>query len=661
MSIVNSIRTKLATVIITLFIFSLGILSGLNYWQAKTIIKSNVQNEIASLAKSTSSEIAATLNNSEIELATIARSPLIINGNRSTIQAYLASELNKNQNLYEAIVWSDTSGNLIDAHGESGNISNAPFFKSAMNGETIISDPAVAEKTGNQVVVISMPIKNGDNIIGMLFGVTKVDFLQKIISEIKLYETGTVHIVRKDGLTIFHPNKDLVNKFNALTDANSSSNLKTAMEKALNGQSGTITNNYADGEKYLSYEPIKGTNWSIWITVPLKETTAVLDSFTWVTLVTIIIVLLIVSGAIFYIAEKISKPIKILEKAANCIAGGNLNISKITISSKDELGRLAFAFETMVKNLRGLVHKIGDSSQQVADSSEELTASAEQSAQAANSVATSISETATAVEDQAITIYNAMTLIEKIATTIHQESVKTQNTVNIVNEAVNSAKKGDKAADTAIKQMSNIRKKVDNSANVVGELGEYSKEIGQIVETISNIAGQTNLLALNAAIEAARAGEQGRGFAVVADEVRKLAEQSQEAAKHISGIIGDIQRKTEDAVNVMLDGTQEVRQGSEIVTQAGEAFRDIDKHISEVATIAQESADDMNKLTIASQKVLDSMKKTQQISHDISGQTQSISAATEEQSASMEEIASSSQSLANLAQNLQTAIRNFRV
>ncbi len=647
--------------IITLFIFSLGILSGLNYWQAKKLIQNNVQNEISSLAKSTSIEISAILNNSKTELATISRSPIITNGDRSTIQTYLASELNKNKDLYEAIVWSDTSGNLIDSHGEAGNISKAPFFKSAMNGETMISDPSIAEKTGNQVVAISMPVKNGDRITGMLFGVTKVDFLQKFISDIKLYETGTAHIVRKDGLTIFHPTKDLVNNFNALTDPNSSAELKIAMENAMNGTSGTIINKYSVGEKYLSYEPISGTNWSIWITVPVKETTAVLSSFTWITLITILIVLLIVSGVIFYIAEQISKPIKILEKAANCIASGDLSLSKITVSSKDELGHLALAFETMVKNLRGLVHKIGSSSEQVAASSEELTASAEQSAQAANSVAISISETATAVEDQSTTIYKAMTMVEKIAAEMQQQSNKTQNTVTIVGGAVNSAKIGDETVSTAINQMNNIRKAVDNSANVVGELGEYSKKIGQIVETISNIAGQTNLLALNAAIEAARAGEQGRGFAVVADEVRKLAEQSQEAAKQISGIIGDIQSKTEDAVKVMIDGTQEVRQGSDIVIQAGEAFRDIDKHISEVATIAQGSADDMNQLVIASQTILESMRKSEQISHDISGQTQSISAATEEQSASMEEIASSSQSLATLAQDLQTEVNKFRV
>ena len=584
---INRIRTKLAMVIVTLFIFSLGILSGLNYWQAKKIIQNNVQNEIASLAKSTSGEISAILNNSKTELATIARSPIIMTGDRSAIQAYLASEQIKNNDLYEAIVWIDTSGNLIDSHGGTGNASNAPFFKSAINGETLVSDPAITEMTGNQVVAISMPIKNGDRITGILLGVTKVDFFQKLISEIKLYETGTVHIVRKDGLTIFHPNKDLVNKFNALTDSNSSSEIKTAMKKATHGESGTLTNNDADGEKYLSYEPINGTSWSIWITVPVKETTAVLNSFTWITLMTILIVLLIVSGAIYYIAEQISKPIRILENAANCIAGGDLSVAKITISSKDELGHLASAFETMVKNLRNLVHKIGSSSEQVATSSEELTASAEQSAQAANSVAISISETATAVEDQATAIYKAMTMVEKIATTLQLQADKTQNTVNIVSSAVNSAKTGDKTVNTAINQMNNIRKTVDNSATVVGELGEYSKKIGQIVETISTIAGQTNLLALNAAIEAARAGEHGRGFAVVADEVRKLAEQSQEAAKQISGIIGDIQSKTENAVKVMIDGTQEVRQGSEIVTQAGEAFRDIDKHISEVATIAQ--------------------------------------------------------------------------
>lgn len=209
--------------------------------------------------------------------------------------------------------------------------------------------------------------------------------------------------------------------------------------------------------------------------------------------------------------------------------------------------------------------------------------------------------------------------------------------------------------------MISIWKTVDNSAQVVAELGERSKEIEQIVEAISGIASQTNLLALNAAIEAARAGEQGRGFAVVAEEVRKLAEQSQEAAKQIAKLISDIQGKTGEAVTAMVNGTQEVRRGTEVVDQAGRAFKDINGHVQEVAGIAQGTADGLIRLTAESQQILEGILDVKRTSQEISGQTQTISAASEEQSASVEEIAHSSQHLANLADQLQIIVAKFNL
>ena len=224
-----------------------------------------------------------------------------------------------------------------------------------------------------------------------------------------------------------------------------------------------------------------------------------------------------------------------------------------------------------------------------------------------------------------------------------------------------AASEGNKAVDTAIGQMISIWKTVDNSAQVVAELGERSKEIEQIVEAISGIASQTNLLALNAAIEAARAGEQGRGFAVVAEEVRKLAEQSQEAAKQIAKLISDIQGKTGEAVTAMVNGTQEVRRGTEVVDQAGRAFKDINGHVQEVAGIAQGTADGLIRLTAESQQILEGILDVKRTSQEISGQTQTISAASEEQSASVEEIAHSSQHLANLADQLQIIVAKFNL
>ncbi|TWH45652.1 methyl-accepting chemotaxis protein [Sporomusa sp. KB1] len=656
----KSIKVKLLVAIITLFVVTLAALAGLNYWQAKKILTKDIEVEITNLVQNSGKEIGMWLSGTVTEMATIARSPLAVSGNREGIAPYLGAELARNK-MYENILWIDSTGNYFDSKGETGNLADRDYFKQGIKGETVISDPVMSKGTGKLIVVIAVPIQANGRIIGVLAGPVNIEEVEKKVLGIKVGKTGYAFLLRKDGLTIIHPNKEIANKTNVLTDSNANPALKAAEEKMVQGESGLASYNYDGSSKYLAYAPIAGTSWSIGVNVPASEVTGKLDAFTWVSIGTIMVVLIIASLAILMIASRISKPLQTLEAAANGIAAGDLRMAEINVNSQDELGHLARAFETMTGNLHNLVRQIGSTSEQVAASSEELTANADQSAQAASQVAGSIVETAQGAARQTSAVTKAVDFMQQITSEARQQADKTRNAVNIASRAVNSAAEGNKAVTTAVSQMNSIKQTVDNSAQVVVELGERSKEIGQIVETIAGIASQTNLLALNAAIEAARAGEQGRGFAVVAEEVRKLAEQSQEAAKKIAELISDIQGKTENAVTAMTNGTQEVKRGYEVVDQAGIAFRDINGHVKEVADIAQDAANGMDELAFNSEKVLETVKEVETISREIASQAQTVSAATEEQSASMEEIASSSQNLAELAEQLQNVVSRFKV
>jgi len=363
----------------------------------------------------------------------------------------------------------------------------------------------------------------------------------------------------------------------------------------------------------------------------------------------------------FYITRMITRPLHTMVLVCEEFAAGDFRDKPRKLARKDEIGQLADALANMRGHLRTVLKQVNEAAEQVAASSEELTASAEQSAQAANQVAGSISEVATGAEKQVHAINETRLVVEQMSSGIQQVATNTDLVAGKSAQAAETAKTGGKSVEKAVNQMAHIEQTVNHSAQVVTMLGARSKEIGQIDDTISGIAGQTNLLALNAAIEAARAGEQGRGFAVVAEEVRKLAEQSQDAAKKIATLISEIQGDTDKAVVAMSAGTREVKIGTEVVTTAGHAFGVIAVLVTEVSSQVQEISTAVQQMASGSQQIVSSVQVIDGLSKNAAAEAQTVSAATEEQSASMEEIASSSQSLAKMAQDLQEAVSKFRV
>lgn len=360
-----------------------------------------------------------------------------------------------------------------------------------------------------------------------------------------------------------------------------------------------------------------------------------------------------------FVARRISRPLCQVVESAQNIAKGDLRIRTIQYDSNDEIGDMLKAFTIMTDNLRTVIGQVAKSAEQVAAASEELTASSEQSAQAAGQVAETVTNVAMGAANQLGAVEQTVSVVGEMASGIHQIA-KTANTVSLKSdETAKAASVGGDAVRQAENQMELIKNSVTQSAQVVQNLGVHSQQIGQIIDVISGIAGQTNLLALNAAIEAARAGEQGRGFAVVADEVRKLAEQSQDATQKIAEIIRDIQLETNTAVETMNKGTSEVAKGTEVISTTGERFNFIESMIQKLNEEIKEISAAAQEISTSSNQVVHSVDSVKVVASGISGDTQTISAATEQQSASMQEIAASSQALANMATELQAIVSKF--
>ena len=375
--------------------------------------------------------------------------------------------------------------------------------------------------------------------------------------------------------------------------------------------------------------------------------------------IAIVVVALVVISRL--IANGITNPLSNMVELFRLLRKGDFRRSDLIDPNRgDEFGVMSQAIRDMRQTVADLLKKTANSSEQLAASSQELTASANQASQASEQVAQSVTKSAGEVVEQQRDVGDSLDAINAAMTSIENIG-KTADTVSAhATKANNQATVGNQAVDQAVNQIISVEKIVNDSATTVDKLGKRSQEIGQIVEAISGIAEQTNLLALNAAIEAARAGEHGRGFAVVSEEVRKLAEESQNAAQKIATLIGDIQSETASAVDSMQKGNAAVRAGTESVEKLRDTFEDIRSATDNVAVEAKNMVKELDAIAKATMKIRDNSQAISNKSANVSQEMESVSAAAEQQSASAEEISSASDELSKLAQDLQNSLQAFK-
>ncbi|MDK2947990.1 MAG: methyl-accepting chemotaxis protein [Methanolobus sp.] len=497
------------------------------------------------------------------------------------------------------------------------------------------------------------PIKdNSGKTIGILYvGVLEEPFLEQMkeqMSAITVGKTGYIYIMDSEGNLIMHPD----------SEGKSLYQYDFAKEMIKNKE-GYINYEWNGRQKVMAYTYYEPRGWIIASGSYLDEFTEATKNIRNTMLAAIVVLIIAGSLAAWKFSRSITEPLDKMMEAADRIAEGDLTVN-IENNSLDEIGRLSAAIDRMAGGLKDLVQEIDMGVSKVTDNSNNMLSSSVEMESVANQISRTISEIATGAQSQSM----------KTDETSHAMSDMTYNVQEIASNAQVAAENATSASELIqelgkrseelLQQMNNIQSSAGDSANAIRVLDVKSRKIGEIVELITNIADQTNLLALNAAIEAARAGEHGRGFAVVADEVRKLAENSGHAAQQISDLIQEIQKGTEEAVISVEKGTGTIASGAESLHDTVEAVKMIVESSAQIAGMAQNIAASAEEQSASIEEVTASIEDISSISEASAAGTQEVSAAVQEQTASMTEFTDAARELNELSEALRIKLEKFR-
>lgn len=360
-----------------------------------------------------------------------------------------------------------------------------------------------------------------------------------------------------------------------------------------------------------------------------------------------------------YIAYLTSTPLRRAVNFAETVSKGDLTPSLYSLTQKDEIGLLCNALNVMLESFRTLVSNLSEGADIFCQSSESLATRANTTTNAAKQVALSINQVALGSQDQARSVETILLAVQEMSSGIQQ----IDHNVSLANEAstqaLNFANQGGQAITEISAQFEHIHQTVDETGSIISKLGEKSASIESIVETIKTISDQTNLLALNAAIEAARAGEHGRGFSVVAEEVRKLAEQSTQSSAQIEKIIQDIKINVERAISSMTAEIEVVQSGSQVVDEAHSAFDKIMESTKVVNLQIKEVSLFTHNIADSSEKISKEIEQVSAITSQTTAQSEEVAASSSEQMDSMQEISSSAEELQVEAKALLVLAQKF--
>lgn len=697
-----SFKMKLISGVLSTVIIGLLILTSVAYVSFKNILENELTESMSIRTNEATSHINTWLTSRLGEVQETVNSPIIkdilevnpeLDFNREDESIALIDELNLSRldfinntypDQYSALhilqplasdKWSDQ--NSLDNlkvrfyNVKAGECNTAGWAKAALaevgqrytanSGQAydVILEPSYSEAyNSNMVLMVAWLKDQAGNAIAGAGASLKIETVQEKVREIKYGDSGYGILISGNGTIIEHPNEELVMNENInSTEDTDLLELGKQIEESDNG----IYTFKSNGEKKIAfYSKVPINNWTVVNIVYENELFASANKILTELLIITIIVALVISALIYILSNKLLKPLNVLSVFADEVSKGDLSGS-VKVNSSDEIGNLSSAFNNTVEALRNILREIAEESDKVNNLSSNLASSCDESSKVADEISKTIQFVSENTTNQAHQVGSAVDKTVRM----EEDSKKLIDKCNYMLEKAEESNNISEVAFASVeKAVESMKVIVDNNESNLNEskiLLDKSEEIGQIVGVITSIADQTNLLALNAAIEAARAGEQGRGFAVVADEVRVLAEQSSLAANKISNLIVGIQSQIRSISNSMNEGSKEITSGMEVALEAGSHFENIDKAISNIFTVVRDVSSATESVIDSAKSTVSEMKETFTMSEETASATEEVSASVEEQAVSMEEIRETAKELYSLSDRMNELVGKFKV
>lgn len=656
----KSLKTKLVLFVSLILSVSMILVSIISYAYSSNMLKERLGEEHFLKAREASLELDVFLQQQKSLFDSVAAVDNKFFGNHEVFMEHMAILMKRFPEYLLMSFSFDKDGKQVYIHsGVVIDASNLAYVKRVMTEkQAIVSDPIISKSTGKPCVVAVAPLYNkSGEAHGFLGGCIEFGDALKKVTQAKFGETGYAVLVDTQGRFLYHPNKEWVmNK--TVYDVNNP-NLVSMFEKVKKGEHSKVEFDENGVKMLATYAPTE-SGWGIFTITPMKEVYKPVVSLFAILMGASGVILLVGLILTYLIANGIVKPIEKLNKLVSLIAKGELN-HKVEITGKDEIASLSNNFNVTVNNLRRLVQQVADSSKLSKDTTVALGESIQQTEKVSTQITAESENISTRTKNQLKDIYEMVHSINELTGEIQAVADSSEEVASSSFESSKIAKRGKDVIEGAVEKIYYLNNLITNTADVIQNLDKKTHEISEVINVITTISDKTNLLALNAAIEASSAGESGKGFSVVADEVRRLAEQTNQAANKISHMIVEIQDKTQNAVKEVTTGVQKVNEGLLAARESGATFEEINQVVESVASQIAQVTKVIERMSTRSVGIMNSLSPFIQISEESSASAANVSKGVQQTNKEILKIVQVSNKLSENAKELEQLIGEFKL